>query len=91
MAAVPEADAAEICAPPADAVVLTVSMPATTLLARGGSLATAYVPNEGEIDEQEAAAAQRIADEARGLGYDASARIAEASRTRSQRARSDRS
>jgi nucleotide-binding universal stress UspA family protein len=76
------ADAAEICAPPADAVVLTVWMPATTLLARGGSLATAYVPNEGEIDEQEAAAAQRIADEgaeeARGLGYGASARIAEA-------------
>jgi nucleotide-binding universal stress UspA family protein len=62
--------------------VLTVWMPAVTLLARGGSLATAYVPNEGEIDEQEAAAAQRIADEgaelARGLGYEASARIAEA-------------
>jgi nucleotide-binding universal stress UspA family protein len=76
------ADAAEICAPPTNAVVLTVWMPAATLLARGGSLATAYVPNEGEIDEQEAAAAQRIADdgaeEARGLGYDASARIAEA-------------
>jgi nucleotide-binding universal stress UspA family protein len=73
--------AAEICARPADAVVLTVWMPATTLLARGGSLATAYVPNEGEIDEQEAAAAQRIADqgavEVGGLGYDASARIAE--------------
>lgn len=53
-----------------------------TLLARGGSLAPAYVPNEGEIDEQEAAAAQRIADEgaeeARRLGSDASARIAEA-------------
>jgi nucleotide-binding universal stress UspA family protein len=74
--------AAEICARPADAVVLTVWMPATTLLARGGSLSTAYVPNEGEIDEQEAAAAQRIADAgaeaAGGLGYDASARIAEA-------------
>ena len=42
----------------------------------------AYVPNEGEIDTEEAAAAQRIAEEgaeeAGGLGYDASARIAEA-------------
>jgi hypothetical protein len=39
--------AAELGARPADAVVLTVWMPATILLARGGSLATAYVPNEG--------------------------------------------
>ncbi len=74
--------AAELGARPADAVVLTVWMPATILLARGGSLATAYVPNEGDIDEQEATAAERIADEgaeeARGRGYNASARIAEA-------------
>jgi nucleotide-binding universal stress UspA family protein len=74
--------AAELVAHPADAVVLTVWTPATMLLARGGSLGTAYVPNEGQIDEQEAAAAQRIADEgaasARLRGYNASARIAEA-------------
>jgi nucleotide-binding universal stress UspA family protein len=74
--------AAELVAHPADAVVLTVWTPATILLTRGGSLGTGYVPNEGEIDEQEAAAAQRIADEgaegARRRGYNASARIAEA-------------
>ena len=74
--------AAELVAHPADAVVLTVWTPATILLARGGSLGTAYVPNEGEIDAQEAAAAQRIADEgaegARRRGYNASARIADA-------------
>jgi nucleotide-binding universal stress UspA family protein len=74
--------AAELIAHPADAVVLTVWTPATILLALGGSLGTAYVPNEGQIDEQEAAAAQRIADEgtegARRRGYNASARIAEA-------------
>jgi nucleotide-binding universal stress UspA family protein len=74
--------AAEIGARPADAVVLTVWMPAAVLLARGGSLGVAYVPNEGEIDAEEAAAAQRIAEqgaqEARERGYNASARIAEA-------------
>jgi nucleotide-binding universal stress UspA family protein len=74
--------AAELVVHPADAVVLTVWTPAMILLARGGSLGTAYVPNEGQIDEQESAAAQRIADEgaetARRRGYNASARIAEA-------------
>ncbi len=74
--------AAELIAHPADAVVLTVWTPATILLARGGSLGTAYVSDEGQIDEQEAAAAQRIADEgsegARRRGYSAFARIAEA-------------
>jgi nucleotide-binding universal stress UspA family protein len=77
--------AAEVGAHPAEAVVLTVWMPAAILLARGGSLGTAYVPDEGEIDEQEAAVAQRIADEgaeeARRRGYEASARIAEATET----------
>jgi nucleotide-binding universal stress UspA family protein len=74
--------AAEIGAHPADAVVLTVWMPAAILLARGGSLASAYVPDEGRIDEQEAEVAQRIADEgaedARRRGYNATARMAEA-------------
>jgi len=76
------AAAAELVVHPADAVVLTVWTPATILLARGGSLGTAYVPDEGQIDEQEATAAQRIADEgaasARHRGYNASAQIVEA-------------
>jgi nucleotide-binding universal stress UspA family protein len=50
-------------------------------LVRAGSFLTA-VPNEGEIDDQEAAFAQRLAEEgasgAREHGYDASARIAQA-------------
>jgi len=66
---------------PADAVVLVVWMPAAVQLARAGSFVVA-VPNEGEIDEQEAATAQQIAEEgavgARRRGYNASARIAQA-------------
>lgn len=66
---------------PADAVVLAVWTPVAIQLARGGSLMTA-VPNEGEIDLQERATAQRIAEEgaggARTRGYNATARIAEA-------------
>ena len=45
---------------PADAVVLVVWMSAAVQLARAGSFLVA-VPNEGEIDEQEAAAARQIA------------------------------
>jgi len=64
--------AAELVTHPAEAVVSLV---------RAGSFLT-DVPNEGEIDEQEAASAKRIAEEgaagARGRGYDASARIARA-------------
>jgi nucleotide-binding universal stress UspA family protein len=66
---------------PADAVVLVVWTPAAVQLARAGSFLVA-IPNEGEIDEQEAASAQRIAEEgaagARTRGYNATARIAEA-------------
>ena len=66
---------------PADAVVLAVWMRAVVQLARAGSFVVA-VPNEGEIDEQEAATAQRIAEEgaagARERGYNAAARIAQA-------------
>jgi len=73
--------AAELLAHPADAVVLAVWMPAVVSLVRAGSFLTA-VPNEGEIDEQEAAFAKRIAEEgaagAREHGYNASARIARA-------------
>ncbi len=66
---------------PADAVVLAVWTPAVLQLARAGSFLIA-VPNEGEIDEQEAARAREIAEEgaaaARARGYDATARVAEA-------------
>ena len=47
---------------PADAVVLTVWTPAGILLARAGSFIVA-IPNEGEVDEQEAASARQIAEE----------------------------
>jgi D-arabinose 5-phosphate isomerase GutQ len=45
---------------PSDAVVLTVWTRAEVQLARAGSFLVA-IPNEGEIDEQEAALAQQIA------------------------------
>jgi nucleotide-binding universal stress UspA family protein len=55
--------------------------PAAVQLARAGSFVVA-VPNEGEIDDQEAATARQIAEEgaagARRRGYNASARIAQA-------------
>ena len=73
--------AVELVMHPADAVVLVVWTPVALQLARGGSLLAA-VPNEGEMDEEESAAAQRLADEgaegAKRRGYNASARIAEA-------------
>jgi nucleotide-binding universal stress UspA family protein len=66
---------------PADAVVLVVWMPAEVQLSRAGSFIVA-IPNEGEIDAEQAGAAQKIAEEgaesARRRGYNASARIAEA-------------
>jgi nucleotide-binding universal stress UspA family protein len=66
---------------PADAVVLTVWTPAAILLARAGSFIVA-IPNEDEVDQQEAASAQQIAEEgaagARRRGYNAIARVAEA-------------
>jgi nucleotide-binding universal stress UspA family protein len=66
---------------PADAVILVVWMPAAVQLARAGSFIVA-VPNEGEIDNEEAATARKIAEEgaagARSRGYNATARIAEA-------------
>jgi nucleotide-binding universal stress UspA family protein len=66
---------------PFDAVVLVVWTPAVVQLARAGSFIVA-VPNEGEIDEQEAAKARQIAEEgaaaARERGYNATALTAEA-------------
>jgi nucleotide-binding universal stress UspA family protein len=73
--------AVELVMHPADAVVLAVWTPIAIQLTRGGSLLAA-VPNEGQLDEEEMDAAMRIAEEgaegARGRGYNASARIAEA-------------
>src|SRR5271163_1803766 len=73
--------AGELVTHPADAVVLAVWMSAVTSLLRAGSFLTA-VPNEGEIDEQEAALAMEVAEEgatrAREHGYNASARTAQA-------------
>jgi nucleotide-binding universal stress UspA family protein len=73
--------AVELIMHPADAVVLVVWTPIAVQLARGGSL-LAVVPDEGEMDEEEGAAAQRLADEgaegAKRRGYNASARIAQA-------------
>ncbi len=73
--------AVELVIRPADAVVLVVWMPAVVSLVRAGSFVTA-VPNEGEIDGQEAAFAERLAEEgaagARERGYNASARTARA-------------
>ena len=66
---------------PADAVVLTVWTPAAIQLARAGSFIVA-IPNEGEVDEQEAASAQQVAEEgaarARTRGYNAIARVVQA-------------
>jgi len=66
---------------PADAVVLVVWTPAAVQLAQAGSFLVA-VPNEGEIDEEEAGIARQLAEEgaagARRRGYNAFARIARA-------------
>jgi nucleotide-binding universal stress UspA family protein len=74
-------DAAGELIKPADAVVLVVWMRAVLQLSRAGSFVVA-IPNEGEIDDQEARLAQQIADEgaavARSRGYNASARVARA-------------
>jgi nucleotide-binding universal stress UspA family protein len=67
---------------PADAVVLVVWMSASVQLARAGSFVVA-VPNEGEYDDEETAAARQLAEEgaegARTRGYNATGRIAQAS------------
>jgi nucleotide-binding universal stress UspA family protein len=66
---------------PTDAVVLTVWTPASILLTRAGSFIVS-IPNEGEVDADEAATAQRVAEEgaelARTGGYNAVGRAAEA-------------
>jgi nucleotide-binding universal stress UspA family protein len=73
--------AGELIVHPVDAVVLVVWTPVAVQLARAGSL-VAVVADEDQLDEEEMAAAQRIADEgaegARGHGYNASARVEQA-------------
>ena len=73
--------AVELVMHPTDAVVLVVWTPIAVQLARGGSLLAA-VPNEGQMDEEEIAAAKGLSDAGaeglRGRGYNASARIAQA-------------
>ena len=73
--------AGELIMHPADAVVLVVWMPVAVQLARAGSL-VAVVADEDQLDEEEMAAAQRLADEgaesARGHGYNASPRVEQA-------------
>jgi len=73
--------AVELIMHPADAVVLVVWTPIAVQLARGGSL-LAFVPNEGQLDEEEMATAQELADAgaeaARARGCNASGRVAEA-------------
>jgi nucleotide-binding universal stress UspA family protein len=73
--------AVELVMHPADAVVLVAWTPIAVQLARGGSLLAA-VPNEGQLDDEEIAAAQRLAEDGaeglRGRGYNASARVAQA-------------
>src|ERR1700691_3443232 len=70
--------AVELVMHPADAVVLVVWTPIAVQLTRGGSLLAA-VPNEGQLDDEEIDAAQRLAEDgAEGLrrrGYNASGRV----------------
>src|ERR1700689_4935785 len=71
-------DAVEGVMHPVDAVVLVVWTPIAVQLTRGGSLLAA-VPNEGQLDDEEIGAAQRLAEDgAEGLrrrGYNASGRV----------------
>src|SRR5271163_3506912 len=75
------AAAAELVAHPAPAVVLAIWQPAAVLLARAGGFG-GYLSNETEVDEEQARLAADAAEEgvqrARGHGYDASARVEEA-------------
>jgi nucleotide-binding universal stress UspA family protein len=74
--------AAELVAHPAPAVVLTIWQSAAALLARAGGFGGTYLSNEEQVDEEQAQLAREAAEEgaerARSLGYDASARIEQA-------------
>jgi nucleotide-binding universal stress UspA family protein len=74
--------AVELVAHPAPAVVLTIWQPAVVLLARAGGFGGGYLSEEGKVDEDQARLAADAAAEgverARERGYDASARVEEA-------------
>ena len=74
------ASAADLVAHPAPAVVLTIWQPASALLAQAGGFG--YLSNEEQVDEDQAKLATEAAEEgverARAHGYDASARVEEA-------------
>ncbi len=74
------AAAAELVAHPASAVVLTIWQPAAMLLARAGGFG--YLSNEDQVDTEQAQFAHKAAEEgvqrAREHGYDANARVEEA-------------
>lgn len=76
------AAAAEIVAHPAPAVVLTVWQPAAVLLARAGGFGGSYLSDEDRVDAEQAQLAADAAEEgverARAHGYDAGARVVEA-------------
>jgi nucleotide-binding universal stress UspA family protein len=76
------AAAAELLARPAPAVVLAVWQPAAVLLARAGGFGGGYLSDEERVDAGQAQLASDAAKEgvvrARAEGYDASARVEEA-------------
>jgi nucleotide-binding universal stress UspA family protein len=76
------AAAVELVAHPAPAVVLTIWQPAAVLLARAGGFGSSYLSDEGKVDGEQARLAGDAAEEgverARAHGYDASARVEEA-------------
>jgi nucleotide-binding universal stress UspA family protein len=74
--------AVELVAQPISAVILTVWVPASTQLALSGAFAPAVLTDEGQLDNEEEAAAKKVAEEgaarARQRGYEAVARTEEA-------------
>jgi nucleotide-binding universal stress UspA family protein len=76
------AAAAELVAHPAPAVVLTIWQSAAVLLAVAGGFGGSYLSNERQVDDEQEQLARDAAEEGaqrgRALGYDASARIEQA-------------
>jgi nucleotide-binding universal stress UspA family protein len=74
--------AAELVAHPAPAVVLTIWQSAAVLLAMAGGFGGSYLSNEQQVDDEQEQLARDAAEEGaqrgRALGYDASARIEQA-------------
>lgn len=62
--------AGDLIARPSDGFVLTVWQPATLRLTVAGAFAPAVLSDEEEIDEQERAYAQKVAEEGVKLGHD---------------------